>query len=259
MLELQKGEIYMDKDRERAKESLQYMSGKEKIAHFIRYYKVHAIVVCLVIGTAISIIGKFTFNKKPDGCLRMGVRAQTLDPESIEQLPEYLAEKFPEMTEGGEKAFYSEQFFAGYKNYEAEEAMVVSNKLDACVAAGTLDVLVGDLDTLKSEVGRGVYMDLRNVFSEEELNTIKELSQKRVLSEDGEGVVYIDYKVSSLNGRTESIEKNVPYLICISGGDDKIDACVSNRETYLVVIWNTNNLDNVKTLIWSLLEDSTEK
>ena len=136
--------------------------------------------------------------------------------------------------------------------------MVVSNKLDACVAAGTLDVLVGDLETLKSEVGRGVYMDLRDVFSEEELNMIKELSQQRVTSEDGEGVVYADYKVSSLNGRTESIEKNIPYFICISGGDAKIDACVSNREVYLVVIWNTNNLDNVKTLIWSLLNDSVE-
>ena len=248
----------MDKDRERAKESLRYMSTKEKIAHFIRYYKIPVIVACLVIGVSISIIGKFTFNKKPDACLQIGVRAQTLNPESIEQLPDYLAEKYPEMTEEGEKAFYSEQFFAGYKNYEAEEAMVVSNKLDACVAAGTLDVLVGDLETLRSEVGRGVYMDLRNVFTEEELEKITELSQKNVMSDDGEGVVYVDYKVSSLNGRTESIEKNIPYLICISGGDEKIDECVSNRECYLVIIWNTHNLENVKTLIWSLLEDSTE-
>ena len=248
----------MDKDRERAKEALQYMSTKEKVAHFIRYYKMRVIVACLVIGVSISIVGKFTFNKKPDACLQIGVRAQTLNPEAIEQLPDYLTEKYPEMTVGGEKAFYSEQFFAGYKNYEAEEAMVVSNKLDACVAAGTLDVLIGDLGTLKSEVGRGVYMDLRNVFSEEELDKITTLAQEKVLEKDGEGVVYIDYKVSSLNGRTESIEKNIPYLICISGGDAKLDECVSNRECYLAIMWNTNNLDNVKTFIWSLLENSTE-
>ena len=105
----------MDKDRERAKESLQYMSGKEKIAHFIRYYKMHVIVTCLVIGAAISIIGKFTFNKKPDGCLRIGVRAQTLDPESIEQLPEYLAEKYPEMTKNGELAFIVSSFLQAIK------------------------------------------------------------------------------------------------------------------------------------------------
>ena len=216
------------------------------------------IVICIIIGASISIIGNFTFNKKPDACLQIGVRAQTLDPEAIDELPAYLAEKYPEMTEDGVKAFYSEQFFAGYKNYEAEEALVVSNKLDACVAAGTLDVVIGDLETLRNEVGRGVYLDLRNVFTEEEFGILQERAQARTMNENEEGIVYIDYKVSSLNGRTESIEKDVPYLICVSGGDAKLDECVSNRGTYLAIVWNSVNMENVKSLIWSLLEDTVE-
>ncbi len=248
----------MDKDRERAKESLKYMSGKEKIAHFFRYYRMPILAACIVIAVAISIIGQFTFNKRPDGCLQIGVRAEVLDPDSIEALPEYLTEKYPEMTEGGEKAFYTEQFFAGYKDYEAEEAMIVSNRLDACVASGMVDVLIGDLETLQSEVGRGVYMDLHEVFSEEELERIEKLAQPRTGSNEDSGIVYIDYKISGSYGRTESVVKDVPYLICISDGDEALDKCISDRITYLAIIWNTENMDNVKTFIWSLLGENVD-
>ena len=248
----------MDKDRERAKKSLKYMSGKEKLAHFWRYYKVPVLVVCLVIGVTISLVGNFTFNKRPDGCLQVGIRAKDLNPDAIEALPEYLTGKYPQMTEEGEKAFYAEQFFAGYKDYEAEEAAVVYNKLGACVAAGMLDVLIGDLETLRNEASMGVYLDLREVFTEEEMERIEKLAQPRTGSEEGPGIVYIDYKVSGANGRTESIVKNVPYLICVSEGDAYIDECVANKGTYLAIIWNTENMDNVKTFIWSLLGENVD-
>ncbi len=248
----------MDKDRERAKEALKYMSGREKLAYFWRYYRVPVLVVCLVIGVAISLIGNLTFNKKPEACFQIGVRAKNLDPEAIDSLPEYLTEKYPDMTENGEKAFYAEQYFAGYKDYEAEEAMVVYNKLAASVAAGTLDVLVGDLETMRNEVSMGVYLDLREVFTEEEMQKIEELAKPRTEVEDEPGIVYIDYKVSGANGRTESVVKNVPYLICVSGGDEYIDGCVSNKGTYLAIIWNTENMDNVKTFIWSLLGENVD-
>ena len=35
----------MDKDRERAKEALKYMSGKEKLIHFWRYHKVPKVFI----------------------------------------------------------------------------------------------------------------------------------------------------------------------------------------------------------------------
>ncbi len=248
----------MDKDRERAKEALNYMSGKEKLAHFIRYYKMPVLGACVVIALAIAIIGNFTFNKRPDGCLQVGIRAEVLDPEAIEALPEYLTEKYPEMTEDGKKAFYAEQFYAGYKAYEAEEARVVSDRLDACVASGMLDVLIGDLATLQNEVGRGVYLDLRDVFSEEELKRLEELAQPRTGSSEDTGIVTIDYKVSGSYGRTESIVKDIPYLICISEGDEYIDSCASHSKTYLAIIWNTENIDNVKTFIWSLLGENVD-
>ena len=246
----------MDKDREKAKEALKYMSGKEKFLHFLRYYKMPILVVCIVLGMGISLIGNFTFNKKPDGCLRVGVRAHNLDPNSIIALPDYLAEKYPEMTENGEKVFYAEQFFAGYKDYEAEEAAIVSNRLDAFVAAGMVDVLIGDLKTLQNEVDRGVYLDLRKVFTEAELKRIEELAQPRTEAEEKSGIVSVDYKNFGLNGKVDEIVKNVPYLICVSGGDDCIDQCVSNKGTYLAIIWNTENMDNVKTFIWSLLNEN---
>ena len=88
----------MDKDREKAKESLKYMSGKEKVFHFIRYYKMPILVVSILIVISISLIGNFTFNKRPEGCLQIGVRAGVLEPDAIEALPGHLTEKYPDMT-----------------------------------------------------------------------------------------------------------------------------------------------------------------
>ena len=248
----------MDKDREKAKESLKYMSGKEKVFHFIRYYKMPILVVSILIVISISLIGNFTFNKRPEGCLQIGVRAGVLDPDAIEALPGHLTEKYPDMTEGGEKAFYAEQFYAGYKDYEAEEALVVSNRLDAFVASGMVDVLIGDLETLQNEVGRGVFLDLREAFTEEELEQIEKLAQPRTGSSETPGIVHIDYKVAGTYGRTESIIKDITYLICISEGDEYIDSCISHSKVYLAIIWNTENMDNVKTFIWSLLGENVD-
>lgn len=248
----------MDKDREHAKEALQHMSKKEKLAHIWRYYRVPFFVTCLVIGIAISLIGNLTFNKRPDGCLQIAVRTQYLSPEDVEALPQYLSEKYPEMMENGEKAFYAEEYKAGYKSFEAEEANIVSQKMEASVAAGTLDVFVGDLETLKSDVNRGIYMDLRNVFTEEELQKIEKLAQPRTGDEEQTGIVYLDYMIGGSYGRVESMQEHIPYLICIAGGDEKVDACVSNRTTYMAIAWTSTNMDNVKTFLWSLLGENVD-
>lgn len=245
----------MDQDRERVKAAFKNMTGKEKIRYILQSYWVCIVVGAIVLWIGISIIGKFTFNQPPEKCLQIGVRASRLDPPSIEELPDHLEERFPEMTEGGEKVFSSEQFFAGYRQIEAEEANAVMYKMAGCVAAGMLDVIVGDQETMVNDVSLNIYKDLRNVFTEEELEKIARLAKERA-PEGEEGILYLDYAVTTTNGRTEEIIKDIPYLICVTGGDEGIDDCLAGDPVYLAIVNNAPNLDNVKALIWSLLGEN---
>lgn len=247
----------MDQDRERAREAYQYMTKGEKIKYIWQYYKVHFFITALLLFIGISLIGNLTFNKEPEACLQVGIRAQYLDPDSVQELDDYLAERFPEMTENGEKAFYVNQFYAGYGQGEEEEATAMMYKLAGCVAAETLDVVIGDYETMANDIAMGIYLDLRTVFTEEEMEKLERLAAQHAL-EGQDGIAYLDYKVTTVNGRTESKVKDVPYLICIGGGDEKIDACLTGNSGYLAIVGNTANIDNVKTLIWSLLEENVD-
>ena len=247
----------MDTDRERAKESFKDMTVGEKIKHIWQYYRFKIIIAVILIGAGISLIGNVTFNKEPEACLQVGIRAKYLDPDLIQELAEYLEAKYPEMTEDGEKAFYVDQYYAGYKKTETEEATAMVYKLAGSIAAEKLDVVIGDYETMSSDVSMSIYLDLRDVFTEEEMEKLEKLAAERA-EEGAEGVAYLSYKLTTVDGRTEGSVDDVPYLICIGGGDEMIDECLIGSSGYLAIVNNTNNLDNVKAFIWSLLGENTD-
>lgn len=247
----------MDNDRERAKEAVKYMSKGEKIRHYWWYYRVPIIVAALIIGIGVSLIGNVTFNKPPEACLQVGIRAKYLDPDSVQGLSAYLTERYPEMTEDGEKAFYTDQFYAGYTQSETEEATAIMYKLAGSVAAEKLDVVIGDLETLTNDAAMSIFKDLREVFTEEELQHMADLIAQRT-GEDTEGVVAISYKITNDIGRTEGQVKDVPCFIRIDGCDEQIDRCLVGTDGYLAIVNNAKNLDNIKAFIWSLLGEKVD-
>lgn len=245
----------MDQDRARVKEAYQHMTKKERVIYIFQNYWVQILIAVLIVVGGIMLIGRFTFNKPPENCLHVGVHAKLMDPDEIQVLDQHLAERFPEMLEDGKKAFNATQYYAGYTEAEGEEAGVIKQKLAGSVAAGMLDVIVGDQETLATDVDMGACQDLRNLFTEEELEKITELADQRA-KEGEEGLVYMDYKVIGSTNRIEELVKDVPFMICITGGDEGIDACAANEPVYLTVATNAANIDNVKTLIWALLGEN---
>ncbi len=248
----------MDQDKEKAKSAFKTMRGKEKIAYIWQYYRIQMLVVVIIVVIIVSIIGRFTFNKPPEACLQLGFRSEYLDPDAIDALPQHLETLYPEMTENGEKVFTSLEFYAGYRAEQAQENEATYYKLAGSIAAGQVDVLIGDLDTLTEEANMDTYKDLREVFTEEELERINELASPRTEDGEGEGLVYLTYNNVTVNGRTESQVEDTPLLICISGCNENIDNCLAGDVGYLAIVNNTTNIENVKTLIWSLLGENVD-
>lgn len=247
----------MDIDREKVKTAYQQMSKKEKLGYIFQNYWLRMVVGSVLLVILVSVVGHFTFNRPPEPCLQIGIRAKVMDLEAVDVLAEHLAERYPELTEDGEKAFRVDQFYSGYTREAAEEANAIMYKLAGSVASGMLDVVVGDQESMVNDVSMGLYLDLREVFTEEELKELETLAAQRA-PEGKEGLLYVSYKRVTNNGRVEEISKDLPCFICITGGDEQLDACAPMEPLYVGIIHNTAHLDQVKEWIWSLLKENAD-
>ena len=247
----------MDTDREKVKTAYQQMTIKEKIGYILQNYWLQILIGIALLGMLVWFIGRFTFDKPQEKCLQIGIRAKVLDPDAIDALPLHLEESHPGMTENGEKQFWAEQFYTGYSQAEAEEANAMLYRLAGSVAAGMLDVVVGDQESMVNDVSMGLYLDLREVFTEEEFLELERLASERA-PEGEEGILYVSYKITTYHGRAESVVKDLPCLIRVAGGDAELDACAPGLPLYLGIVNNTSNLEQVKTWIWSLLSEKAD-
>lgn len=247
----------MDTDREKVKSAYRQMSKKEKLGYIFQNYWVQMVVGIALCGILVSVIGHFTFNRPAEPCLQIGIRAKVMDLEAVDVLAAHLEERYPEMTEEGKKVFRIDQFYSGFTREAAEEANALMYKLAGSVAAGMLDVVVGDEESMVNDVSMGLYLDLREVFTEEELKELKILADQRA-PEGKEGLLYVSYKVITNNGRVEEMSKDLPCFICIAGGDEQLDACAPMEPLYVGIVNNTSHMEQVKEWIWSLLKENAD-
>lgn len=242
----------MDKDTKSARENFRELSGKEKIKHILYYYGLSILGIVLVIGILVSIIGKLTFAKEKDACLGTAIHAKYMDPDTIDLLDEHLTELFPDMTEDGVKEFKVYSFYNGYTAAEAEEKTAMIYRMAAFIQTQMMDVIIGDEESLRFDGNCGYLMDLREIFSEEELEAIKEKAD--LLSKDGEsGILCVDITETGDTGRIKDVQKDIPLMICLRGADSIIDESLAQRPVYIGIVSNAPNLDNAKYLILQLL------
>lgn len=139
------------------------MSFKGKLAYFWEYYKVHTIVTILVIFMGITLIHDVTSAKDT---IFYGVMLNSagLDGEAI-------AASFGEYAELDLETYncmMDTTSTFSYRN-QTEYDYATNQKLVASIQVGELDVLVEDAQVFDNFALNGMYMDLREAFSKEEL------------------------------------------------------------------------------------------
>ncbi len=242
----------MDQDRKNAVKAFHEMTFSQKAGHILRYHWWKILLVILLIIAAVDYIGHLTFAREKESCMGIALHARYLDPEAIDGLPGHLNEVYAVYTAGGEKEFKVYQFYNGYTAAEAEENTATIYRMAASIQTQMLDVFIGDEESLDFDAGSGYLLDLREVFSEEELALIEE--KANALSKDKEsGLIRRDVSVTSDTGRIVSTEKDIPLLICVRGADSTIDESLALRPAYIGIVSNAPNLDNVKAFILELL------
>ena len=242
----------MDQDRQTAKENFRDLPARDKIAHIIRYHGWKFVAGIVLIVMAVSIIGRFTFAKEKEACLGIAVHAKYMDPDQIDLLSGLFSSMSPDMLESGKKEFKIYSFYNGYTAAEAEEKTATIYRMAAFIQTQMLDIYIGDEESLRFDGSCGYLIDLREVFTEKELELIREKAD--LLSKDGEsGILSVDITKTGDTGRITDIQKDIPVMISIRGVDSIIDESVGQRPAYIGIVSNAPNLDNARRFILQLL------
>lgn len=177
--------------REEQKQYLKGKSFKYKFQYFVEYYLKIVIGVCLVMAFIISII--VTVVSAKDNAVQVIFVNATHVPDT-----EAFAEENAIDTSKYDVTFDNNYYID--ISAADEDSYIYLQKIVAIVASKDGDGLVGDYDTLYYLAGNEFYGDLRDYFTEEELDAL------------GDKVIWYDYKDDDGNPTGVS----APILIDVS-------------------------------------------
>lgn len=138
-----------------------------KLGYFWEYYKYAALGVIIGIIAIVSIVKAFVTNKPVQFEVAF-VNTSTYVPDSSE-----FAERVGINTDKY-SVYYDTSYQISVNEVYNDSTINSSQKLIACLAAHELDVMVGDKLTVMSYAKADMFMDLRLVFTEDELADLKD-------------------------------------------------------------------------------------
>lgn len=190
---------------------------KEKWAYFWEYYKIHTLVIVCVIAMVISLIHTIVTQK--DSALSVALvntyfltdldtEALCADFETYAQVDtaEYEVTIDPSMS----------------VDYEGTDQYTYANiqKIAAMAAAQSLDVILTNDDYIDHNLDGGLFVDLHEYFTDEELAAYEDRLVYRDLSDDdtGEVPIAIDVRDSRY-----MISDQLPAYFCICSTSQNVD------------------------------------
>lgn len=201
--------------REESKDQRSKMKDKpfkEKAAYYIGYYKFHALAVVLVTGILISLIYTFVTAKDNAFCAMM-VNCILIDEKKI-------GEDFASYSNIDLEEFECIVSVDSNATSDANADAATNTRFAAMIASQDLDAFVGDSISFEQDALGEVFIDLREVLSEEDLNKHKDK------------IYYIDY--AEIEKRNNSDE--------IIMFDDKTERTFEEQQANVKFHLNPDNL-----------------
>ncbi len=210
------GNSVHDEIREQQKK-LKGRPFREKWDYFWEYYKVHTIVTICSAAALISIVYSIVTQKDSalDVVMVNAYFQMDLDTEALcadfEQYAQVDTAEYQAVITTNMDINYEETEQYSYANLQ---------KLTAMAAAHSLDVVICDDAFIDHNMGTGIFYDLREYFTEEELAKYEDRLIYRDLSEDGMGEIPIGIDVRDSK---YMISDQIPAWYCIISTSQNID------------------------------------
>ena len=215
-------ESFFYEDMTRLREEMKPMNWKQRLDHLWTYYKeylwfvaIAVIVICVVI-TGIS-------NASRDiiaGGMLVNI---SIDQEGMN----YLSDDFREYL-GGKGREVVELDYSNFSSMadptKSEDNSYASMILPARVESGDLDYIILDQLAMEYYITQGVYLDLREFFTQEELDTLGEkVIYARQEDETDRWAVAVD--ISDLAFVQQYISTEGKIYFALSGSTQRMDVC----------------------------------
>ena len=155
----------MDEFKEE-RQALKNGTLKQKLAYFWDYYKLHLIIVIIVVASAVSIVHQ-AVTKRDTALYALFLNGSTNDFLADESLNTAAFAEYAGIDEEEYQILYDTSVHIG--DGAADEYTSVQ-KLMVYIASEELDVIVSDPDSMQLYAYQGDFQDLREFLSPEQLN-----------------------------------------------------------------------------------------
>ncbi len=190
---------------------------REKWAYFWEYYKIHTIVIIAVTAATISLV--HTIVSQKDSALDVAL-VNTFLKEEYDS--EQVAADFEAYAQIDTEEYQVVIDPDLYVDYEGTDQYSYANlqKLSAMAAARMLDVVLTNDTYIDHNSQSGMFTDLHDFFTEEELSAYQDRLLYRDLPEDDKGEVPIAIDVRDSK---YMLSDQIPAWFCIISSTEKAD------------------------------------
>lgn len=239
----------MDEFREE-REALKHGTLKQKLTYFADYYKWHAIIAVIAISVVISFVVQILTRKETALFVCM-VNTYALESE------DYIA-GFAEFAgidlDSQELAF--DTSISIQENALDETSMASSQKLLVYIAAGELDVMITDAETIQLYTSNGFFYDMREFLTPEQtercepyfyyidMKAVQELQEAMDNFDESYVPSYPDPR------KPDQMEQPVPVGLYLNESEGLMDSfSFKTEDVILAVLQNTKKPEMVRQFI----------
>lgn len=223
--------------KEIIEEQKAYLKGKSlkyKLSYYAQYYLAGTIAAVIILVVLIMLIKTYIDNK-PNALY--AVYLNSINTPEVEEFIDYAG-----IDTSKNQVTYDETISINVDTAD-QNSYVGVQKLFAIITAKEGDVMLGDFKTMCSYASSSFYMDLRDIYSEAELEAL------------GDRVVW-DWIYDDEGNPTS---EKAPQYIDIS--DSKVlydNLCYAHKELLISFFGNTERIEMGKTFVDYLLKETVE-
>ena len=239
----------LDYEKEREKKAFKEMTLAQKWEHIKEYYRwyiILGIVVLFLVGWALN---HYVINPPKKASVNITFHSIEIDGMKAIDLGKSLEEIFPEYLDSKHEIEIIDIQVGldsmGYSEDEYASAM----KMMAMMETKSIDLVIGDMTALSADAYNSYLMPLTEIFTEEELEKIKEYGY---VQEDADSCI-VEVSPGDYDDKGHPIRLDPqPYLIDISHNFE-VRQIISGEATYVAFAVNSPRIEEAKALFWYLL------
>lgn len=154
------------------KQKFKEMNSKGKFEHVREYYRWHIISGIFAIIVVFSMLNHFVFNPpKTSSCQIMAI-APYADQEKTGIVSQIINKELPELNTDRKEVMFNTLMLGG-QDGDPQRRMASQQKLTAMIVAKELDIIIANVDSMKSEFAKqGILLNLDDIYTEEEIKAM---------------------------------------------------------------------------------------